>query len=85
MRFRNGVDDYFPVFDAQRQLYSAQQTLVTIRLARLTSRVDLYKALGGGWSQRTATADASSPRAPQSTAAASRSAGAPGAAGTASR
>ncbi|GAB3106685.1 efflux transporter outer membrane subunit [Cupriavidus yeoncheonensis] len=67
MRFRNGVDDYFPVFDAQRQLYSAQQSLVTIRLARLTSRVDLYKALGGGWSQRTATADTSAPQsAPQS-------------------
>jgi NodT family efflux transporter outer membrane factor (OMF) lipoprotein len=63
MRFRNGVDDYFPVFDAQRQLYSAQQTLVTIRLARLTSRVDLYKALGGGWSQRTTTADAPAPQA----------------------
>ena len=53
MRFKNGVDDYFSVFDAQRQLYTAQQTLATIRLARLTSRVALYKALGGGWSERT--------------------------------
>jgi len=56
MRFKNGVDDYFSVFDGQRQLYTAQQALVTIRLARLTSRVDLYKALGGGWSQNTVTA-----------------------------
>ncbi|SFD05445.1 efflux transporter, outer membrane factor (OMF) lipoprotein, NodT family [Cupriavidus sp. OV038] len=53
IRFKNGVDDYFGVFDAQRQLYNAQQTLVTIRLARLTSRVGLYKALGGGWTQAT--------------------------------
>jgi multidrug efflux system outer membrane protein len=53
IRFKNGVDDYFPVFDAQRQLYDAQKKLVTIQLARLTSRAQLYKALGGGWSQQT--------------------------------
>ena len=47
MRFRNGVDDYFSVFDAQRQLYSAQQQLVAYRLARLDSEVSLYKALAG--------------------------------------
>jgi multidrug efflux system outer membrane protein len=82
MRFRNGVDDYFPVFDAQRQLYSAQQSLVTIRLARLTSRVDLYKALGGGWSQRTATAQAAPA---QSATPASAPAGTTASAGTASR
>nr|WP_315593976.1 efflux transporter outer membrane subunit [uncultured Cupriavidus sp.] len=55
MRFKNGVDDYFAVFDAQRQLYEAQKKLVTIQLARLTSRAQLYKALGGGWSQKTVT------------------------------
>ncbi|BDB26602.1 outer membrane efflux protein [Cupriavidus sp. TA19] len=49
MRFKNGVDDYFGVFDAQRQLYAAQQSLVTYKLAGLTSRVSLYKSLGGGW------------------------------------
>ncbi len=65
MRFKNGVDDYFAVFDAQRQLYTAQQTLATIRLARLTSRVALYKALGGGWSERTvAAAGNTAPGAP---------------------
>ncbi|HBO77480.1 MAG TPA: RND transporter, partial [Cupriavidus sp.] len=53
IRFKNGVDDYFPVFDAQRQLYDAQKKMVTIELARLTSRAGLYKALGGGWSQQT--------------------------------
>jgi multidrug efflux system outer membrane protein len=52
------VDDYFPVFDAERQLYTVQQSLVTIRLARLTSRVGLYKALGGGWSRTTGAKDA---------------------------
>ncbi|KJK14407.1 RND transporter [Burkholderiaceae bacterium 16] len=72
MRFKNGVDDYFSVFDAQRQLYTAQQTLATIRLARLTSRVALYKALGGGWSEHTTAgvnvpaASTTSPAAPSS-------------------
>ncbi|WP_260464130.1 efflux transporter outer membrane subunit [Burkholderia sp. Bp8963] len=53
MRFQNGVDDYFGVFDAQRQLFQAQQVLVTYKLAGLTSRVELYKALGGGWVEST--------------------------------
>lgn len=56
IRFKNGVDDYFPVFDAQRQLYDAQKKLVTIELARLTSRAGLYKALGGGWTRTTVAA-----------------------------
>jgi len=56
IRFKNGVDDYFAVFDAQRQLYDAQKTMVTIELARLTSRAGLYKALGGGWTRETVAA-----------------------------
>ncbi|SPA01072.1 outer membrane DRUG EFFLUX LIPOPROTEIN; similar to P.aeruginosa oprM [Cupriavidus taiwanensis] len=56
MRFKNGVDDYFGVFDAQRELYSAQQALITYKLAGLTSRVSLYKALGGGWRELTEAA-----------------------------
>lgn len=47
-RFRNGVDSYLAVLDAQRQLYAAQQVLVELRLARDTNLVTLYKALGGG-------------------------------------
>ncbi|MBN3816511.1 efflux transporter outer membrane subunit [Paraburkholderia sp. Se-20369] len=58
MRFQNGVDDYFGVFDAQRQLFQAQQSLVTYKLAGLTSRVMLYKALGGGWHEGTQVAGA---------------------------
>ncbi|CAK0209278.1 RND efflux system outer membrane lipoprotein [Burkholderia pseudomallei] len=64
MRFRNGVDDYFGVFDAQRQLFAAQQLLVTYKLAGLTSRVTLYKALGGGWVE-SAGAAAAQPRTGQ--------------------
>jgi multidrug efflux system outer membrane protein len=37
-------------------LYNAQLTSVNARLARLTSLVDLYRALGGGWIERTGDA-----------------------------
>jgi outer membrane protein, multidrug efflux system len=37
------------VLDAQRTLYAAQQSLITLRLAEQTNRINLYKALGGGW------------------------------------
>lgn len=47
-RFDQGVDSYLSVLDSQRALYSAQQNLISARLARLTNLVTLYKALGGG-------------------------------------
>ncbi len=49
LRYREGVDDLLSTLDAQRTLFSAQDSLAQQRLARLTSAVDLYKALGGGW------------------------------------
>jgi multidrug efflux system outer membrane protein len=49
MRFRNGVDTYLTVLTAQTALYSAQLSLVSARVARLTNLVDLYRGLGGGW------------------------------------
>ncbi|MFU1998905.1 efflux transporter outer membrane subunit [Bordetella avium] len=51
-RFRQGVDSYLSVLDSQRSLYSSQQALVDTRLARLANLIDLYKALGGGWTER---------------------------------
>src|SRR4030095_10249152 len=56
LRFRNGVDNYLAVLTAQTALYNAQLTTVNTRLARLTSLVDLYRALGGGWIERTGDA-----------------------------
>jgi len=56
MRFRNGVDNYLTVLTAQTGLYSAQLTLVSARLARLTNLVDLYRDLGGGWIEHTGDA-----------------------------
>jgi multidrug efflux system outer membrane protein len=65
LRFRSGVDPYLTVLTAQTDLYNAQQTLVSVRLARLTNLVDLYRTLGGGWIERTGDA----PRAPEELAA----------------
>ena len=41
---------------AQRDLFAAQQQLIQTRLASFANRVALYKALGGGWRERTAGA-----------------------------
>ena len=46
-RFKAGVDNYLTVLDAQRSLYAAQQSWITLRLAEQLNRVTLWKALGG--------------------------------------
>ncbi|MDY0190510.1 MAG: efflux transporter outer membrane subunit [Desulfuromonas sp.] len=47
-RYQNGLDNYLGVLDAQRSLFSAQQTLTQLRLAKLSNEVQLYAVLGGG-------------------------------------
>jgi outer membrane protein, multidrug efflux system len=49
LRYREGSGDLLSVLDAQRTLFTTQDQLATLRLARLTAALDLYKALGGGW------------------------------------
>ena len=49
LRYDNGVASYLDALDAQRSLFTVQQTLVQIRLVQLQSQVTLYKVLGGGW------------------------------------
>jgi multidrug efflux system outer membrane protein len=51
--YAGGIDSYLGVLTAQTDLYNAQTALVSARLNRLTSLVDLYRALGGGWLERT--------------------------------
>jgi outer membrane protein, multidrug efflux system len=48
LRYKNGIDSYLSVLDAQRSLYAAQQGLISVRLSRLINLVTLYKVLGGG-------------------------------------
>jgi multidrug efflux system outer membrane protein len=47
-RYIKGIDSYLSVLDAQRSLYSAEQVLIVLRLARINNTVTLYKVLGGG-------------------------------------
>jgi multidrug efflux system outer membrane protein len=54
-RYRIGIDSNLTFLDAQRSLFSAQQSLISDRLSQLTSEVNLYKALGGGWYEKTPT------------------------------
>ncbi|MBS7810882.1 efflux transporter outer membrane subunit [Roseococcus pinisoli] len=53
LRFRSGLDNYQAPLDSQRQLFTAQQELIALRVQRLQTLVTLYKALGGGWSETT--------------------------------
>ncbi|SNS58261.1 outer membrane protein, multidrug efflux system [Sphingomonas laterariae] len=51
-RYLNGVAQYIEVLDAERNLFSAEQTLIQLRRAELTNLVSLYVALGGGLTPR---------------------------------
>jgi outer membrane protein, multidrug efflux system len=50
--YKDGRSSYLDVLDSQRSYYSAQQTLIATELAQQDNRVTLYKALGGGWRER---------------------------------
>lgn len=47
-RYMQGIDNYLSVLDAQRNLYAAQQSLISLRLTKLANQVKLYEVLGGG-------------------------------------
>lgn len=49
-RYRNGYSSYLDVLDAQRTLFSTQLNVVQVKNNLLLAQVDLYRALGGGWS-----------------------------------
>ncbi len=55
-RYLAGLADYFEVLQAQRQLFPAENALTQTRLERLSTLVQLYKALGGGWRSENTTA-----------------------------
>jgi multidrug efflux system outer membrane protein len=47
-RYDRGVDPYLNILVAQRTLYSAQQNLISAKLADYANLVTLYQTLGGG-------------------------------------
>ena len=48
-RYRGGVSSYFEVLDAERQSFSADLSLLQTTRDVYASVVQLYRALGGGW------------------------------------
>jgi multidrug efflux system outer membrane protein len=49
LRYKGGLANYLDVLIAQRNLFDAELALATTQRLYLTSVVQLYKALGGGW------------------------------------
>lgn len=49
VRYRSGLIDFQSLLESERTLLSSRDSLASARVARLTSAVQLYKALGGGW------------------------------------
>ena len=49
-RYEGGLDSYLPVLDAQRNLFQGELDLARLRQQELAAIVQLYRALGGGWS-----------------------------------
>lgn len=50
-RYRSGIASYLEVLDAQRSFFTAQLALVQVQRQYLVSTVELYRALGGGWTE----------------------------------
>lgn len=48
-RYQGGLDSYLQVLDAQRNLFRSELDLAGLRSQELGAVVELYRALGGGW------------------------------------
>jgi len=51
LRYRSGAASYLDVLDAQRSLFTAQQSTVQVQALQVQNLVTLYKVLGGGWKE----------------------------------
>lgn len=49
-RYQGGLDSYLQVLDAQRTLFQSELGLAALQQQALGAVVELYRALGGGWS-----------------------------------
>ncbi|CAM5357897.1 efflux transporter outer membrane subunit [Eoetvoesiella caeni] len=58
LRYDSGIDSFLQVQSAEITLYTAQQQFLQTGLDSLMNRVELYKALGGGWTETTSAAGA---------------------------
>lgn len=46
--FRSGLSNYLDVLEAERSLFSAQQSILNMELQKVVSQISLYQVLGGG-------------------------------------
>lgn len=49
LRYETGVDSFLQVQNAEVNLYATQRQLIQTGMESLVNRIELYKALGGGW------------------------------------
>jgi outer membrane protein TolC len=56
-RLREGTIDLVTLLQTQQTLFTAEDNLVLIRLARMQAILSLFQALGGSWLPRGVSAD----------------------------
>ena len=56
LRYESGISSYLDLLDAQRALFALEQAVVQTGLVQRQNQVQLYKALGGGWTEEDAVA-----------------------------
>ena len=49
IRYDAGVTDFLAVLDAEREVLTNRDQLVQARVGTATALVNVYRALGGGW------------------------------------
>jgi multidrug efflux system outer membrane protein len=64
VRYVGGLSTYIEVLDAQQQLFPAENALAQTTRDELLALVELYRALGGGWSQAPPAPSVPQPFAP---------------------
>jgi len=67
LRYKGGLANYLDVLIAQRNLFDAELSLAATRRLHLALVVQLYKALGGGWSPDAAYGNVPIPQVPDTT------------------
>jgi len=65
-RYKEGKASYYEVLEAQQQLFPAENALSQIEAGRRIAVVQLYKALGGGWSLKDSEWSGTTAQAPSS-------------------
>lgn len=61
LRYNNGISSSLDLLDAQREQFSAEQSLIQARQLRFDNAIDLYRALGGGMDEYTPSKTATAP------------------------